>query len=196
MNCPFCAEEIQNAALLCRFCGAQKVGENEGDQWQRPASEVSDHTHSPPTKGHFTLRSAGVLLILSAVLEGLSMTSAVPLFGELRGGAAAIGYHMLFVTVFLLMGVGLWSAKWWGYRAVLLGTGVYVLDRVTYLLDDAARSASIEAQTFAYKQLLDAVDLQSIDQMASMVTLVTIVCWVGFSLYVHARRQYFRSETR
>ena len=124
------------------------------------------------------------------------MTSAVPLFGELRGGAAAIGYHTLFVAVFLLMGIGLWSAKWSEYRAVLLGTGVYLVDRVIYLLDDTARSASIEAQTFAYRQLLETVDLQSIDQMASTVTLVTIVCWVGFASYVHARRQYFRSGTR
>jgi hypothetical protein len=116
------------------FAAPKKTGGNEGNHWQRPASEVSDRTHSPPTKGHFTLSSAGVLLILSAILEGLSMTSAVPLSGELRGDAAAIGYQMLFMVVFLLMGIGLWSAKWWGYRAVLLGTGVYVLDRVTYLI--------------------------------------------------------------
>ena len=71
-----------------------------------------------------------------------------------------------------MVGVSGGSAWYWGLRSGSC--------HLSYLLDDAARSASIEAQTFAYKQLLDAVDLQSIDQM------VTIVCWVGFSLYMFA----------
>jgi len=40
-------------------------------------------------KGHFTFRTAAVLLMASAAWELLSITSEVPLFGEIRGGISA-----------------------------------------------------------------------------------------------------------
>jgi hypothetical protein len=143
------------------------------------------------SKGHFTLRSAGALFIMSAVFEVFSLTAAVPLFGDLRSGFVAVAYHTLFVAVFSAMGIGLWRATAWGYNAVLVGTAIYALDRVLYLVDDAARSAEMAEQTRAYAQFLEGVDLQSIDRMASSVTLIVVLCWIGFAVYVHLRRAYF-----
>ena len=145
MKCPFCAEDIRDAALLCRFCGAQKVGDPGEEHWQRPTAASAPDLPTP-VKGQFTLRSAGALLILSAILEGISVTSAVPLGGELRGGVAAVAYHTLFSGVFLVMGIGLWSARRWGYQAVIGGTLVYLADRLVYLVDSGARTASARSQ--------------------------------------------------
>jgi hypothetical protein len=157
-----------------------------------PSLAASDKA-APPAKhpGQLTLRFAGALFILSAVFELFSLTAAVPLFGDMRGGLTAIIYHALFIGVFCWMGVGLWQAAPWGYRAVLIGTGVYVLDRLLLLLDSSARLAYLEEQTRAYKQLLNNVDLQSIDQIIVLSSLAFIVCALGFAAYVHLRRAYF-----
>jgi len=92
------------------------------------------------------------------------------------------------------MGLGLWRAATWGYHAVLAGTAIFALDHVLYLTDDAARSAAMAEQTRAYTQFLEGVDLQSIDQLASSVTFIVLLCWIGFAVYVHLRRDYFQGH--
>ncbi len=188
MRCSFCAEEIQDAAIVCRYCGARK---RDGIWMESEATEVVSR-HSRPA-GSFTLRFAGALFIASAAFELWSITSEVALFGALRGGVVAISYHALFVAVFLSMGIGLWRATSWGYRAVLTGTLIYALDKVLYLLDDAARSASIAALTRNYGQVIGSVDPESIDLIVTAMTLMFLVCGVGFAVYVHRRRSYFES---
>jgi hypothetical protein len=75
------------------------------------------------------LCAAGALRILSAVFEIFSITAEVPLFGDVRGGFLVLAYHTLFVAIFAWMGIGLWRAEPWGSRAVLVGTGIYAVDR-------------------------------------------------------------------
>ena len=189
MKCPFCAEKIQDEAIICRFCGAVKVDE----QWNRD-TPASGHTESEQPKPGMTIRFAGGFFVLSALLELTSLQSQIPMLGELRGGAVATWYHLFYFVLFLAMGIGLWIASRWGYRLMFVGTLVYTLDKIRYLLDGPARELDLSLRLQAYEGLLGPSDQASILQMMDVAAVVSIICWWGFLLYLYFQRELFLTK--
>src|SRR5262249_45337110 len=135
-----CAEEILDAAIVCRYCGAA----NKDGAWQH--ASVSAQPTRPRIerpKGYYTMMGAAIMLILSGILEVFSLTSPVPMLGAMRGWCISALVHLLEGGVFIAMGVGIYKRTHWGYLAVLAGTAYYTLEKIGHVLDRKAREAEI-----------------------------------------------------
>ncbi len=145
-------------------------------------------------KERFTFRSAGALFLLSAVLEMLSLTDDIPLFGAMRGGAVAVIYHLLYAVLFVIMGVGLWDRKHWGDKAVMATTAFYTADRAMRLLSPATLTAYMFHDIGSYVGMILPVGEQTFRQLAELMTLLFLACWWAFAWYTYAQRDYFRAN--
>ncbi len=110
----------------------------------------------------------------------------------MRGGAPIVLYHLLYVLVFLAMGLGLWTGSRWGYHAVFAGTAVYTLDKARYLLDREGRAAEILHQLQNYPEVVEVLDMNVLLRLSSLMTTMFVLGWLGFAAYIYARRAYFQ----
>lgn len=145
----------------------------------------------PHAKGKFTFQTAGVLFVISALLEIFSITSRIPLFGNLRGGIVAATYHLIYAVLFFSLGFGLFKARPWAYRMVFVTTGLYTIDRLVYVLDQKA--LEIYLMTLLDKYGLSTGTLQTgfVMKVILLATVLIVACWWGFAGYTYLRRKYF-----
>ena len=147
-------------------------------------------------EGRTTIRIAAVCFLASAVFEILDLAAPVPLLGAIRGGVAAMGYHLIFTAIFFVMGIGLWTGRAWGYGAVMAGTGLYSIDKAQMLLARPAFAEYIMQQftTSTTREILSLVPKEQLLQLLTLMYLVLVLCWWGFALYIHLRRSYFADK--
>ena len=147
-------------------------------------------------KGRFTIRSTGALFLLSAAFEIWSITSSIPLFGAIRSGALAVTYHLLYIALFLTIGIGLLVPKQWGYKAAFIGAIISTLDKVLFLLDRKSMDMYLLQQFGSYKSIIQIIGMNTIFQVLILTTLMFIASWWGFVLYLYFRRDYFYSKNK
>ena len=144
-------------------------------------------------KGHFTFRTAAAFFALSALLELAGTTLPVPLFGEFRGGAVAAVYHLIYALLFLILAVGLWTAKPWGYHAIFIGGVLYTLDKLQFLMSGNVTQDFVNMLFRGQEQLLQAVGRDMVMLSLTLVVIAFVLGWWGFAYYAYLRRSYFKS---
>jgi hypothetical protein len=147
-------------------------------------------------KGRATIRSAAAIFLASAVFEIMDFNSAVALFGGVRTGAAAAFYHFVFAALYVLNGIGMWTAKPWGYWIFMATTAVYTIDKIQLMLFPQAFYDYIIQQLTMTREIVGMIPKEQLIQYFMIAYLVLLLCWWGFALYIHMRRQYFQEKSQ
>jgi len=148
---------------------------------------------SKQKKGHFTFRTAAILLMASAFVELLGMSSEVPLFGSIHNGIVSVLYHATFAGLFFVTALGLWQAARWGYTLVWVLTVVYTLDKLQLVLSRNALEAFVRLYTKGLETelLAQGITESLVIQAIVMMSGIVVLCWWGFAFYTWWRRSYF-----
>ncbi|MBT4419868.1 MAG: hypothetical protein HOC81_06640 [Candidatus Marinimicrobia bacterium] len=162
----------------------------EDELWIPPSSS-KESTASGVKSPRFTMRFAGFFFFVSALAELVSIVSPVALFGAERSGIVAVIYHLLYIGIYGGMGLGLWTAKPWGFQMIFTGTLVYSVDRLLFIMYGQATSSLLSD----YGEMIGAGGQELVAQASALTVVATLIAWWGFVGYVYFKRDYFQEPS-
>jgi hypothetical protein len=178
MKCPYCAEDIQDAAVVCRFCGARRVG----DLWSERAQSTLAR------KNNFTIASTGWLLLLSGALSLLDLTAALPFFPH-AGAWAAYVYNGSLAGLLCAMGYALAKRRPWALPVTLVTSVLYTLDKLAVVLRKPEDPLALGGLAGSLGELAPLVH-----ELSRSAALLFLLGWWSFVLYLWLKRDYFRAD--
>ena len=179
MKCPYCSEDIQDAATLCRFCGARRVGET----WSEPAQLVAKR------KTNFTIASTGWLLLLSGAFSFFDLSAPLPFFPR-AGAWLAYLYNGSLAALLCAMGFALAQRRPWALNVTLATSVLYTVDKLGFVLQKPEDQTALGGLEGSLGELAPLVH-----ELTAGAALLFLLGWWSFVLYLGWKRDYFRASS-
>ena len=146
------------------------------------------------SKKNISFKIAGIFFAVSFAFELANITHETVIFGmTLSGGTAGLG-HLFYALLYGFIGFGLWFGTCWGAFAVYIGTAVYSMDKLTYILNRNGIEQTMVNDLSYYNMALQPGEIETLVSLTILTVLIMVVSWWGFAIYTYVQRSYFLSE--
>ena len=146
------------------------------------------------SKRNVTFKIAGIFFAVSFVFEIANIAHETVILGMTLSGAAAVLGHLAYALLYGWIGFGLWFGTVWGAFAVYIGTAVYSMDKLTYIINRSSIESTMVKDLSYYRLDLQPAEIETLVSLTILTVLIMVVSWWGFAIYTYSQRAYFLSE--
>lgn len=134
----------------------------------------------------FIISSSAWLLFLGGIFE-------LPVTNDSHESIFLHFYHLAFAVLMIVSGLGLLRRKYWGYQAIQMATFVFSIDRIFFLFTANTQAELTDAgiPSVIGDMAVDLFDPRALEMIGHAFTLLGLLSWWGFSLYLYYRRHHF-----